>query len=62
MVKKKNLLLRGSEDLEPLNFIIVVAEPEQPSDFRGWSVYVTTFPVSLILQRRAVRSDVNKSV
>ena len=61
MVKKKKNL-RGSEDLEPLNFVIVVGEPEQPSDFQGWSVYVTTYPVTLILQRRAVRSNVNKSV
>ena len=61
MVKKKKNL-RGSEDLEPLNFVIVVGEPEQPSDFLGWSVYVTTYPVTLILQRRAVRSNVNKSV
>lgn len=34
---KKYLLLRGSEDLESLNFVIV-GEPEQPSDFAGWSV------------------------
>lgn len=60
--KKKNLLFRGSEDLESLNFVLVVGEPEQPTDFPGWSVYVTTYPVTLILQRRAVRSNVNKSV
>lgn len=58
---KKYLLLRGSEDLESLNFVIV-GEPEQPSDFAGWSVYMTTCPVTLILQRRAISSNVNKSV
>lgn len=42
---KKYLLLRGSEDLESLNFVIV-GEPEQPSDFAGWSVYMTTCPVT----------------